>query len=72
VERGLNSWLILHDLAKDFALVCSFDLPLSQRRIRLRYSTHCEVKIVHTETGETMRLGEIGEICTRGYHVMHG
>lgn len=33
---------------------------------------HCEIKIVDTETGDTMQPGDIGEICTRGYHVMHG
>jgi fatty-acyl-CoA synthase len=31
-----------------------------------------EVKIVHPDTGETVPIGEIGEICTRGYHIMHG
>jgi fatty-acyl-CoA synthase len=31
-----------------------------------------EVKIVHPDTGKTMPLGEVGEYCTRGYHVMHG
>jgi fatty-acyl-CoA synthase len=31
-----------------------------------------EVKIVDTETGETVPCGELGEYCTRGYHVMHG
>ena len=30
-----------------------------------------EVKIVDTETGETVPYGELGEYCTRGYHVMH-
>jgi fatty-acyl-CoA synthase len=31
-----------------------------------------EVKIVNPDTGATVPVGEIGEICTRGYHVMHG
>jgi len=33
---------------------------------------HQEVKIVSIETGATVPLGEVGEICFRGYHVMHG
>ncbi len=31
-----------------------------------------DVKIVDPETGATVPIGEIGEYCTRGYHVMHG
>ncbi len=30
-----------------------------------------EVKIIDPETGETVPCGEMGEYCTRGYHVMH-
>jgi fatty-acyl-CoA synthase len=33
---------------------------------------HQEVKIVDVETGSTLPLGEIGEICFRGYHIMRG
>ncbi|MFC1747592.1 fatty acid CoA ligase family protein [Pseudomonadota bacterium] len=33
---------------------------------------HQEVKIVHIERGDTVPLGEEGEICFRGYHVMKG
>ena len=33
---------------------------------------HIEVKIIDTETGETLPCGQIGELVTRGYHVMHG
>jgi fatty-acyl-CoA synthase len=31
-----------------------------------------ETKIVNPATGETAAIGEIGEFCTRGYHVMLG
>lgn len=33
---------------------------------------HLEVKLVDTETGATVARGEVGELCTRGYSVMHG
>ena len=33
---------------------------------------HQEVKIVSVETGETVPLGKVGEICFRGYHIMRG
>ncbi|MDX1303376.1 AMP-binding protein [Photobacterium sp.] len=33
---------------------------------------HQEVKVVSIQSGETVPLGEIGEICFRGYHLMQG
>jgi fatty-acyl-CoA synthase len=33
---------------------------------------HQEVKIVSVDSGATVPLGEVGEICFRGHHVMHG
>ena len=33
---------------------------------------HTEVKIVDPHTRETVPVGAVGELCTRGYHVMHG
>jgi fatty-acyl-CoA synthase len=37
-----------------------------------RVGPHVEVKVVDPETGLTMRRGEPGELCTRGYSVMLG
>ena len=31
-----------------------------------------EIKIIDPATGETLPIGEVGEYCTRGYHVMMG
>ncbi|MFJ7935055.1 AMP-binding protein [Sporosarcina sp. NPDC096371] len=33
---------------------------------------HVEVKIIDPATGEAVAVGEPGELCTRGYHVMKG
>ncbi|MET0133349.1 MAG: AMP-binding protein [Kibdelosporangium sp.] len=37
-----------------------------------RVHPHLEVKVVDPETGRTVRRGEPGEFCTRGYSVMLG
>jgi fatty-acyl-CoA synthase len=31
-----------------------------------------EVKIVDPDSGETLPVGAVGELCSRGYHLMHG
>jgi fatty-acyl-CoA synthase len=37
-----------------------------------RAHPHVEIRIADPSTGETLRRGETGEFCTRGYSVMHG
>ena len=45
-----------------------------QRRVETvgKNLPHQEVKIVNLENGQTVPLGESGEICFRGYHIMQG
>jgi fatty-acyl-CoA synthase len=53
-------------------------LTRAEDSIRLRTETvgtslpHQEAKIVDPETGDLLRLGEQGEVCFRGYHIMRG
>jgi fatty-acyl-CoA synthase len=53
-------------------------LTSSEDIFDLRFSTvgfnlpHQEVKIVSTETGQTVPLGQVCGICFRGYHIMRG
>lgn len=49
------------------------DTPLDQRVATVgKVQPHIEIKIVDPETGATMPRGQSGELCTRGYSVMHG
>jgi fatty-acyl-CoA synthase len=49
------------------------DTPLEKRVSTVgRVQPHLEVKIVDATTGATADIGETGELCTRGYSVMHG
>ena len=49
-----------HDSIEDKASTIGLPMP------------NVEVKIVDIETGATTAIGDVGEYCTRGYHVMHG
>ncbi|MDQ7958951.1 MAG: AMP-binding protein, partial [Pseudomonadota bacterium] len=76
VERmHLSEITIAYGMTETSPVSCqsSTDTPLA-----LRVSTvgtvqpHLEVKIVDPESGATVARGQSGELCTRGYSVMHG
>ena len=49
------------------------DTPLDKRVSTVGLvQPHLEVKIIDPETGEIVAPGVSGELCTRGYSVMHG
>ncbi|MGJ7487573.1 AMP-binding protein [Variovorax sp. LT2P21] len=49
------------------------DTPLDKRVATVgKVQPHIEIKIVDPETGATVPRGQSGELCTRGYSVMHG
>ncbi len=49
------------------------DSPLDKRVSTVgRVHPHVEVKIIDPETGKLRPVGEMGELCTRGYSVMLG
>ncbi len=51
----------------------STDTPLERRVSTVgTVQPHLEVKIVDPESGATVPRGQPGELCTRGYSVMHG
>ncbi len=51
----------------------STDTPLAKRVATVgTVQPHLEVKIIDPESGAIVARGERGELCTRGYSVMHG
>jgi fatty-acyl-CoA synthase len=51
----------------------STDTPLDKRVSTVgTVQPHLEVKIIDPDSGKTVAPGQSGELCTRGYSVMHG
>ena len=51
----------------------SVDTPLAKRVSTVgQVQPHLEVKVIAPESGATVPPGTAGELCTRGYSVMHG
>ncbi len=53
-------------------LTCRDDELLRRTETVGRNLPHQEVKIVDVQSGRTVPLGDVGEICFRGYHIMRG
>ncbi|MDI3384197.1 AMP-binding protein [Xenophilus aerolatus] len=76
VERmHLSQITIAYGMTETSPVSCqsSTDTPLEKRVATVgTVQPHLEVKIVDPESGATVPRGRSGELCTRGYSVMHG
>ena len=74
-EMHLEQITIAYGMTETSPVSCqsSTDTPLDRRVSTVgTVQPHLEVKIVDPETGRIMPPGQSGELCTRGYSVMHG
>ena len=74
-QMHLSEITIAYGMTETSPVSCqsSTDTPLDKRISTVgKVHPHLEVKIVSPETGETVAPGQSGELCTRGYSVMHG
>ncbi|SFN25752.1 AMP-binding protein [Variovorax sp. OV329] len=76
VERmHLSQITIAYGMTETSPVSCqsSTDTPLEKRVSTVgTVQPHLEVRIVDPESGAIVARGERGELCTRGYSVMHG
>ncbi|MGJ7608254.1 AMP-binding protein [Variovorax sp. LT1R20] len=74
-EMHLDEITIAYGMTETSPVSCqsSTDTPLDKRVSTVgTVQPHLEVKIIDPETGAVMPVGKSGELCTRGYSVMHG
>ena len=74
-EMNLSEITIAYGMTETSPVSCqsSTDTPLAKRMSTVgKVQPHLEVKIISPETGEVVAPGTSGELCTRGYSVMHG
>jgi fatty-acyl-CoA synthase len=74
-QMHLNEITIAYGMTETSPVSCqsSTDTPLDKRVSTVgTVQPHLEVKIVDPETGAIVPVGQSGELCTRGYSVMHG
>jgi fatty-acyl-CoA synthase len=74
-DMNLGEMTIAYGMTETSPVSCQSEVstPLDKRVSSVgTVQPHLEVKIVNPETGATLPRGESGELCTRGYSVMHG
>jgi len=74
-DMHLSEITIAYGMTETAPVSCqsSTDTPLAKRVSTVgQVQPHLEVKIVDPATGQTVASGQTGELCTRGYSVMHG
>jgi fatty-acyl-CoA synthase len=73
-DMHLSEITIAYGMTETSPVSCqsSTDTPLDKRVSTVgTVQPHLEVKIVNADSGEVVAPGESGELCTRGYSVMH-
>jgi fatty-acyl-CoA synthase len=74
-DMHLTEVTIAYGMTETSPVSCqsTVDTPLEKRVATVgRTQPHLEVKIVDPDNGQTVPVGISGELCTRGYSVMHG
>jgi fatty-acyl-CoA synthase len=74
-DMHLSEITIAYGMTETSPVSCqsSTNTPLDKRVSTVgTVQPHLEVKIVNPDSGEVMATGQSGELCTRGYSVMHG
>lgn len=74
-KMHLSEVTIAYGMTETSPVSCqsSTDTPLDKRVSTVgRVQPHLEIKIIDPDTGEIVPRGQSGELCTRGYSVMHG
>jgi fatty-acyl-CoA synthase len=74
-DMHLSEITIAYGMTETAPVSCqsSTDTPLDKRVSTVgQVQPHLEVKIVDPQSGETVAPGDTGELCTKGYSVMHG
>lgn len=74
-QMNLREITIAYGMTETSPVSCqsSTDTPQTKRVSTVgTVQPHLEVKIIHPDTGAIQPRGQSGELCTRGYSVMHG